>query len=170
MSYPDAMITITSKDIDDSWLFLNDVTIRACLGKTLNELFDNQQRFLAAYNEWDKLKTELVTSKEIEYVDYMNFLESRNPNIINALAIKNISFDEKLKTVSDFIKSQATVYEQVFPFSVDEIVAWDENNFILRDSIYYSMSGVRSVFFLARLDIDTVKLNIKNIKKERTKL
>jgi hypothetical protein len=35
---------ITSKDIDDTWLFLNNRIILATQGKNLNELFDNQQQ------------------------------------------------------------------------------------------------------------------------------
>lgn len=145
-------VEITSKDIDDVFIFLNTKTLNATHGSTLNELFDNQQQFLAAYNEWIKMKRDLSSRDESEYIQYMNLLESRNHNLEYALEIKHISFDEDLKTVSDFIKKQSSVYGYSFPFASDEIVAWDSHNFILKDSIYYNITHKHAVFYLARLD------------------
>jgi hypothetical protein len=143
---------ITSRDIDELWVFLNDKTINAINGNNLNELFDNQQQFMAYYNEWETLKKRLIKDKEEEYIQYMDMLESRNPNIDNALTVSGISFDEEVKSADMFIKTQAKLFESVFPFVGSEIVGWDSGNFILRDSIYYSTTGKRAVFFLARLD------------------
>lgn len=143
---------VTSKDIDDAWVFLNNRITLSTTGLNLNELFDNQQRFLAAYNEWIRMKNEFISSDELEYVDYMKFLELRNSNFDNGLRLSGISFDVELPTIEDFIKSQTSSDDLVFPFAMDEIVAWDSDNFILRDSIYYSVTGTKAVFFLARLD------------------
>lgn len=144
--------SITSKDIDDTWVFLNSRIILATQGKNLNELFDNQQQFMAAYNEWEEMKRTCQDSYEQEYLEYMKLLESRNTMISNALNIAGISFDVSAETVNDFIKKQSDVSGMDFPFSEREIIGWDSSNFILRDSIYYSMTGKRAVFFLARLD------------------
>jgi hypothetical protein len=145
---------ITSKDIDESWLFLNSKTLNATRGDSLSELFDNQQKFIAAYNEWVGIKSDLEKSNETEYLSYMNLLESRNYNLESALTLQNVSFDAKLKTISKFIKKQANAFGHIFPFSSDEIVGWDSNNFIVRDSIYYSITGKYAVFYLARIDKD----------------
>ena len=72
---------ITSKDIDDTWLFLNNSIIFASQGKNLNELFDNQQQFMAAYNEWEAMKRACKDSDEQEYLEYMKMLEARNTMI-----------------------------------------------------------------------------------------
>lgn len=144
--------SITSKDIDDTWLFLNNRIILATQGKNLNELFDNQQQFMAAYNEWEEIKRVCKDSDELEYLEYMKMLEARNTMISNALNVAGISFDASSETVNDFIKSQSDVNGSTFPFAEMEIIGWDSSNFILRDSIYYSMTGKRAVFFLARLD------------------
>jgi hypothetical protein len=143
---------ITSRDIDELWVFLNDKTINAMNGNNLNELFDNQQQFIAYYNEWETLRKRLTKDREDEYIQYMDLLESRNPSIDNALNISGISFDEGISSTDMFIKTQANLFESVFPFAGSEIVGWDSGNFILRDSIYYGTTGKRAVFFLARLD------------------
>lgn len=144
--------SITSKDIDDTWFFLNNRILLATHGNNLNELFDNQQQFMAAYNEWEEMKKSCEESDEIEYLEYMKLLELHNPMLTNALSIAGISFDKAADTVNDFIKKQSDVNGMNFPFSEREIIGWDSSNFILRDSIYYSMTGKRAVFFLARLD------------------
>lgn len=144
--------TITSKDIDELWLFFNTRLHFALTGKNLNELFDNQQRFMASYNEWNKLKEKFTSHEEYEYVDYMEYLESSDISLKNALNVTGISFDTSIETTKDFIKSQLKVYENTFPFAEKEIVGWDSTNFIVRDAIYYSMTGLKAVFFLARLD------------------
>lgn len=144
--------TVSSKDIDELWLFFNTRIQLGLNGKNLNELFDNQQRFLASYNEWNTLKKKFISHNEYEYTEYMEHLETTNSLLKTVLTAKGISFDKSIATTKDFIKSQLTVYESAFPFAENEIIAWDSTNFIVRDAIYYSMTGLKAVFFLARLD------------------
>lgn len=146
--------SLSSKDINDLWIFLNNRATSATAGKTLYELFDNQQRFLAIYNEWSRLKKQLVLHNENEYISYMKNLETTNPNIDTALDISGVNFDNTCTSTEEFVKIQMEHYKDEFPFKKDEVVAWDKNHFILRDTVYYSITGKHAVFFLKRLDCE----------------
>lgn len=149
---------MTSKDIDDKWGILYTTLEPAVSGVDLRQLFSNQTTFTSAYNDWNLLKKELTQKNEEEYVNYMGFLEHKNQSLVDAaLDISAVSYDNSCKSVSSFVKKQLKALSNkkdlIFPFVKDEIIGWDSKSFIIRDTIYYSISGKRAIYFLNRLDI-----------------
>lgn len=119
--------------------------------KTLQELFDSHSQFISYLNEWKQMLREFKKADEEDYVNYMLHIENTNSNIFNNLNINGVSFDPECTSITDFIELQ-TKGGSNFPFGDPEIVGWDADNFILKDTIYYEMTGNHAIFFLARLD------------------
>jgi hypothetical protein len=143
--------TVGSSDIKDLFthLELKSGYVSSC--KNLQELYDSHMQFISYINEWQQLYNFLKSEGETDYVNYMNHLENANPSIFNNLHVSGISFDSDCKTIDTFISKQKED-AATFPFAQNEIVAWDPENFILKDTIYYEITGKHMVFFLSRLD------------------
>lgn len=147
----ETLYQLGSSDIATAFLDLQLLGDYAYRSKTLQELFDNHTRFISHFNEWKKMFSIFKTIDEDDYINYMQHLEKTNPNIFNNLHLTGISFDPECEYTSDFIKAQAKD-GVTFPFAELEIVGWDAKNFIIRDTIYYEMTGKHGIFFLSRLD------------------
>jgi hypothetical protein len=143
--------TVRSSDIKDLFinLELKSGYVNSC--KTLQELYDTHTQFISYINEWQQLYKFLKSENETDYINYMNQLKKDNPFIFNNLEVSGISFDSECKTIDSFISKQKSE-TTIFPFAEHEIVAWDQENFILKDTIYYEITGNHMVFFLSRLN------------------
>jgi hypothetical protein len=141
---------ISTDEIRDLFMHLELKSGYSSTSKTLQELYDAHTQFISYINEWQQLYNFLKSEDEVDYVNYMNHLQRSNPSIFNNLNLYGISFDEHCKTIDVFIEKQKES-AATFPFSNEEIVAWDTDNFILKDNIYYEITGNHMIFFLSRL-------------------
>jgi hypothetical protein len=150
--------TITSKEIDIKWEALKKTLVPAVSASNLLDLFQHQLTFNSMYNEWNLLMNTLIDTNEEEYVNYMKYLENNDKaELDSAIDVSYISYDSECNNVDIFMQKQKNAINKKkkleFPFVSDEIIAWDSTSFIIRDTIYYSISGKRMVYFLKRLDI-----------------
>lgn len=143
---------VSSKNISILWELLSSRALNALNGDSLLELFQNYQEFLILLNEWESLKRKCNKSKEREYENYMNAMESKSSAINKILTHKPVVFDPNCTSVTEFIKLQSAKMNNNFVFNEAEILAWDTENFIIRDTVYHEMTGNRAIFFLKRID------------------
>ena len=110
--------------------------------KNLDQFYANYKIYDQAWGDWNMLLSLLEKHKEAEYRGYAYSLVNKlNTNAkINA-----VSFDSDVKSLEEFFQLQLKV-GKYFPFSANEIVAWDEQYFIIDDFLS------PSVVILNRLD------------------
>ena len=126
-------------------IICNDLTSSVNeLGKSKN--LDTFHKNYVIYNEawvaWDTLMKMLESGNESEYKAYAYSLINKfNP--VNKST--PVSFDPQIKTLQEFYDSQLK-HSSFFPFSPNEIVAWDNEYFIIDDFLS------PSVVILNRMD------------------
>lgn len=143
---------ISSNNISILWKLLSSRASNALNGDSLLQLFQNYQEFLILLNEWESLKRKCNKSGEAEYENYMKAMDTNTSIIKRILTHNPIVFDSDCVSVAEFIKLQSAKMNNNFAFNENEILAWDKENFILKDTVYHEMTGNRAVFFLKRLD------------------
>jgi hypothetical protein len=103
--------------------------------KNLDQFKDNYEFYSEAWKDWNILLSLLETHKEHEYKGYAYSIISKTKvtDKINA-----VSFDPKIKTLDAFYEKQIKS-TNFFPFSPNEIIAWDEDYFIINDFLNPSL-------------------------------
>jgi hypothetical protein len=160
---------LSSADISDLFMHLELKSAYTTTCKDLTQLFDFHTQFISYYNEWKSMYKEFKLHEEDDYINYMNHLERANPNIFNNLHLSGIAFDSTCTSVDQFIDLQNKKTGN-FPFAPQEIVGWDDTNFIVNDNIYYEMTGKHMIFFLSRLDKVKQETSKKSTKQKMEKL
>lgn len=115
-------------------------TISTSLIQSIKDLskstdLDTFHKYYLVYNQawvdWDTMLRLLEIGREVEYKAYAY-------SLINNVRITNItsgiSFDSEVKTLDEFYSIQLK-HTDYFPFSPNEIVAWDTEHFIINDFI-----------------------------------
>lgn len=101
------------------------------LGKSKNlDIFHkNYIVYNDAWKAWDTLLKLLESWNEPEYKAYAYSLIGK----INPISeIAPVSFDPEIKTLEEFYEMQ-TKHGEFFPFSPNEIIAWDTEYFLIDD-------------------------------------
>jgi hypothetical protein len=140
---------INSNTIKTISTSLIDSIIELSKCKNLDSFYRYYMIYDDAWKSWNKMISLLSENKENEYKLYAYSLLGSigsKPNILT------VSFDPNIKTIEDFYAVQ-TKSGRSFPFSMHEILAWDEKQFIINDFLQ------SSVVVLNRLD------KIKNLEK-----